>query len=155
PARLLLGRYGTALPTAASLRLRADHAAARDAVAAELDVSQEPWRSLIATHGAIAVETRAWTKAEYLRRPDLGRRFSPHAQGLLDSTMGDQDLQIAIGDGLSSVAAERHVPLLLPLLLDGARTHGWRVGPPIIIRRARVGVMNEIGVLLRPKVVVL
>src|SRR6185369_11623900 len=67
----------------------------------------------------------------------------------------DQDLQIAVGDGLSVRAVERQVPRLLPLLIDGARGRGWSVGRPIFIRHARVGIMNDLGVLLRPKVVVL
>jgi ethanolamine ammonia-lyase small subunit len=156
PARLLLGRCGAALPTGAVLKLRADHAAARDAVAAELDLAAEPWRTLIDTFGVVTAETRAHNKAEYLRRPDLGRQLSRRARQDIEAAVtADQDLQIAIGDGLSAVAVERQVAQLLPMLIEGARARGWSVGRPILVVRARVGVMNDIGVLLRPKVVVL
>jgi ethanolamine ammonia-lyase small subunit len=152
PARLLLGRNGAALPTAAALTLRADHAAARDAVTAELDFAAPPWRDL----GAVAVETCAAGKSAYLRRPDLGRRLSDSSRAKIAAAVAaDQDLQIAVGDGLSVRAVERQVPRLLPLLIDGARARGWRIGRPVLITHCRVGVLNDLGTLLRPRVAVL
>jgi len=65
------------------------------------------------------------------------------------------DIQIAIGDGLSVTAVAAQVPSLLPLLDEGARARGWTVGNPFVIRHCRVGVLNEIGELLAPKVAVL
>ena len=38
---------------------------------------------------------------------------------------------------------------------EGARARGWTVGNPFVIRHCRVGILNEIGELLAPKVVVL
>ena len=38
---------------------------------------------------------------------------------------------------------------------EGARARGWTVGNPFVIRHCRVGVLNEIGELLAPKVAVL
>ena len=64
-------------------------------------------------------------------------------------------MQIAIGDGLSVKAVAAQVPALLPLLMAGADERGWRAGRPFAIRHCRVGVMNEIGELLRPEAVVL
>src|SRR5262249_19604966 len=65
------------------------------------------------------------------------------------------DLQVAIADGLSAAAVVRQVPRLLPLLLDGARERGWSVGRPFFVRHGRVGVLNDIGEILSPAVVVL
>jgi ethanolamine ammonia-lyase small subunit len=47
------------------------------------------------------------------------------------------------------------VPLLLPRLIDGARSRGWSVGQPFVVRFCRVGVLNDCGDLLRAVVVVL
>jgi ethanolamine ammonia-lyase small subunit len=47
------------------------------------------------------------------------------------------------------------VPGLLPLLCEGAKTRGWSIGEIFVIRHCRVGVLNEIGELLTPEVVVL
>ena len=64
-------------------------------------------------------------------------------------------MQIAIGDGLSVPAIGAQVPRLLPLLVAGAQTRGWSVGQPFIIHHCRVGIVNEIGELLRPRIVLL
>jgi ethanolamine ammonia-lyase small subunit len=64
-------------------------------------------------------------------------------------------LQIVIGDGLSVTAVSEQVPKLLMPLQDGAQARGWSFGQVFVIRHCRVGVMNEIGQLLSPKVVVL
>jgi ethanolamine ammonia-lyase small subunit len=40
-------------------------------------------------------------------------------------------------------------------LAAGAKARGWTVGQPFVIRHCRVGILNEIGELLTPKVVVL
>src|SRR5205085_5669628 len=65
------------------------------------------------------------------------------------------DLQIVVGDGLSAAAVRAQVPALLPLLAEGARQRGWGVGRPFFIRYCRVGVLNDVGELLSPAVVVL
>jgi ethanolamine ammonia-lyase small subunit len=52
-------------------------------------------------------------------------------------------------------AVSRQVPALLPLLYLGAESSGWRAGRTFVIRHCRVGILNEIGALLDPRVVVL
>jgi len=64
-------------------------------------------------------------------------------------------LQIVIGDGLSVTAVALQTPRLLPLLSVGAKTRGWSVGQTFVVRYCRVGILNEIGELLDPKVAVL
>jgi len=156
PARLLAGRAGAAYRTETQIELREAHAAARDAVRAELDFDRvfgagfaERWR-------LFEVRTKAANKDEYLLRPELGRHFDEASRNLVqeDCARGS-DLQIAIGDGLSPPAVEAQVPRLLPLLFEGAQARGWKVGRPFVIRHCRVGVLNEIGELLDPKVAVL
>jgi ethanolamine ammonia-lyase small subunit len=64
-------------------------------------------------------------------------------------------LQIVIGDGLSVTAVAVQVPPLLPLLTEGATVRGWSIGQIFEIRYCRVSIINEIGELLNPQVVVL
>ena len=103
-----------------------------------------------------SVSTMAASKDEYLRRPDLGRRLDENARDQLLAHCGlNADLQIVIGDGLSVTAVSSQVPPLLPLLVEKARLRGWTLGQPFAVQYCRVGVMNDVGELLQPKVVVL
>jgi ethanolamine ammonia-lyase small subunit len=156
PARILAGRVGPAYRTATQLELRQDHAAALDAVHAELNLDRDFPRAFVERFGLFEVPTQASSKAEYLMRPDLGRRLSDAARAEIARRCSKAaDLQCVIGDGLSAAAVIAQVPTLLPLLDQAARAHGWTVGQPFVVRHCRVGVLNDIGDLLDPAVVVL
>jgi ethanolamine ammonia-lyase small subunit len=156
PARLVVGRAGAAYRTATQMDLREAHAAARDAVRAELDLDSAFGAAFVQRWGLFLVSTQAGTKDEYLLRPDLGRRFGEaSAAEIRKRGAAGCDLQIAIGDGLSVSAVRAQVPPLLPLLFEGAKVRGWKVGQAFVIRHCRVGILNEIGELLGPQVVVL
>src|ERR1700692_650460 len=156
PARILAGRAGAAYRTSTQLELREAHAAARDAVRAELDLETVFGAMFIKKWKLFEVCTEARSKGEYLLQPDLGRRLNETSrQELAGRCSRGDDIQIAIGDGLSVTAVAAQVPSLLPLLEEGARARGWTVGNPFLIRHCRVGVLNEIGELLAPKVAVL
>jgi len=156
PARLLVGRAGGSYRTETQLELRHDHAAAVDAVRAELDLVRDFGEEFIARFSLFEVATQATTKTDYLMRPDLGRRLSETArEEVAKRCPGGAQLQIAIGDGLSSTAVVSQVPRLLPLLVDGAAGRGWRAGQTLVIRHCRVGVLNDLGDVLDPAVVVL
>jgi ethanolamine ammonia-lyase small subunit len=102
------------------------------------------------------VTTRAAGKEQYLLRPDLGRQLSDVAREAVRACCPrGTDLQVAIGDGLSAAAVAAQVPALLPLLAEEARRRGWTFGRPFFIRHCRVGVLNDLGELLDPAVVVL
>lgn len=156
PARLFLGRSGTSYRTSDQLTLRADHAAAQDAVHAALDLETGPLAPLVDSLGLFAVDSAAGDRSTYLRRPDLGRALSTEARAeVARRCPRGADLQVVIGDGLSVAAVDAQVPALLPALLDAAREAGWSLGQTFIVRNARVGLLNTIGELLDPGVVVL
>jgi ethanolamine ammonia-lyase small subunit len=155
PARILVNRSGPAYLTTTQLELRGAHAAARDAVRDELNLTRDVGEDFVRTWKLFEISTLASSKDEYLLRPDLGRRFNDAARNALARCPLNADLQVVIGDGLSVTAVSAHVPQLLPRLVAGARGRGWKIGQPFVIRHCRVGVMNEIGELLGPKVVVL
>jgi ethanolamine ammonia-lyase small subunit len=155
PARLLAGRSGGSYRTETQLELRAAHAAAADAVRAELSLNEHLSPALVKQFGLFEVSTCARDKAQYLLRPDLGRKLNDAARERVRSLRDHPDLQIAIGDGLSVTAVAAQVPQLLPLLMRGAQQRGWSVGQAFVIRYCRVGVLNDIGELVAPKVAVL
>lgn|SRR5437667_1752885 len=156
PARLLAGRSGAGYRTSTQMELREAHAAARDAVRRELDLTRDLGSELIKQWNLFEVGTRAITKEEYLLRPDLGRQFSDESrEKITEHCPTGADLQIAIGDGLSVTAVSAQVPGLLELLHQGARARDWIVGQAFVIRHCRVGILNEIGDLLAPRVAIL
>jgi len=89
-------------------------------------------------------------------RPDLGRSFSDAGRAEVKGRCPREiDLQVAIGDGLSAAAVRVQVPALLPLFAERFQERAWTFGQPFVIRHCRVGILNEIGDLLAPRVVVL
>lgn len=156
PARILVGRAGPAYRTATQLELRQDHAAALDAVHAELDLERDLGGALVERFQLFLVQTEAASKAEFLARPDRGRRLSAPAVAAVSSKCAtNPELQIVIGDGLSATAVGAQAPALLPALIDGAAQRGWRIGQAFAVRYCRVGVLNHLGELLEPTVAVL
>lgn len=156
PARLLAGRSGAAYRTNTQLELREAHAAARDAVRAELNLFSDPGDEFTRKWNLFEVRSQAASKDEYLLRPDLGRHLNDASREEVSRRCTPRhDLQIVIGDGLSVTAMVTQVPRLLPLLCEGADAHGWSVGQIFVIRYCRVGILNEIGELLEPRVAVL
>ena len=156
PARLLAGRSGAAYRTNTQLELREAHAAARDAVRAELNLLTDLGDDFVRKWNLFEVCSRAASKDEYLLRPDLGRYLNDTSRAAVNRRCSTgNDLQVVIGDGLSVTAVAMQIPRLLPLLCEGAQTQGWSIGSIFVIRHCRVGILNEIGELLRPKVAVL
>jgi len=66
PARLLVGRAGTAYRTNTQLELREDHAAARDAVRAELDLKTALGYDSVSDWGLFEADTETRDKDDYL-----------------------------------------------------------------------------------------
>lgn len=148
-ARIGLGRAGDALPTQQVLTLRTDHSAARDAVHTPLDTDR-----LAADLGLPAVpvlSSRATSRAEYLRRPDLGRQLEDGAHLLRE----DADLAVVIADGLSPTAVQRHAPGMVGALARAAEGR-LRLSRPVVVLQARVAIGDRVAALLgAPAVVVL
>ena len=151
PARIALGRSGASLPTTEVLRFAAAHAQARDAVHVPLDAAVLVDALRAQAWAPVQVRSRAATRDEYLRRPDLGRRLNEFdAASLQAMPAGPVDLAVVLGDGLSALAVQRHgVPLLcaLRIVLDGALS--W--APPVVATQARVALADEIGELLNAR----
>lgn len=151
PARLALGRAGAGMPTDEVLRFGWAHAMARDAIHAALDVPKLE-TDLHAQGWTVAqVHSRAQDRTAYLRRPDLGRVIDPNDIAKLRAEpIMRSDICIVIGDGLSSLAVERHASPLLaalkPLLANELAN-----APVVIATQARVALADEIAELLQTK----
>ncbi|WP_019927914.1 ethanolamine ammonia-lyase subunit EutC [Nocardia sp. BMG111209] len=148
-ARIGLGRAGDALPTARVLELRAAHAAARDAVHTPLDTTDFAERVRTAGLGEpVPVRSRAASRSEYLRRPDLGRlpEVIP-GQGFSVLPHTGADIGVVLADGLSPRALAEHGTAALIALKDQLAQH-YRIAPPVIATQARVALGDHIGAAL-------
>lgn len=150
PARIGIGRAGLRPKTEAWLRFRLDHAAAVDAVYGE--VSEELLKGL----ELFSVHTLVTDKETYIRRPDLGRRLSEEAaQTIRSRCIPKPKVQIIISDGLSSQAIEKNLEDVLLSFQQSLNNLGLEQGTPFYIEKGRVAVMDEVGEILEPEVVVL
>jgi ethanolamine ammonia-lyase small subunit len=149
PARVGLGRAGASLSTQALLEFTLDHARARDAVHAELDISTIAAGLDVLGLRALQVSSCAQTRKEYLRRPDLGRKLDAASQDLLASSRrGPCNLAVIIGDGLSPSAVNVHAVELVRCLVAVLASGGIELGPVVIASGARVALGDEISALL-------
>jgi ethanolamine ammonia-lyase small subunit len=155
-ARIALGRAGGSLPTREVLDFALAHAAARDAVHAEMDV--EALRAGLAplARPILTLSTAAPDRLTYLHRPDLGRRLDEASRQTVESARDSQtDVAILVGDGLSAPAAMTQAPTVLSWLVPELRSRGLRFSPICVVRQARVAVEDEVGFLLGAKVAVI
>ena len=148
PARIALGRAGAGMPTDETLRFGWAHAMARDAIHAEFD-GETLARTLQGQGWQVAhARSRAPDRATYLRRPDLGRQLDAGDAERLRALGpgGNPEVCIVVGDGLSSLAAQRHAAPLLAALRPQLPAD-WRFAPVVIASQARVALADEIGEL--------
>ncbi|WP_368234707.1 ethanolamine ammonia-lyase subunit EutC [Anaerotruncus rubiinfantis] len=139
-ARIGVGRCGPRLNTRTLLTLRADHAAARDAVFTDVD------QAMLDRLGLFTIQTRCRDKNEFLTRPDLGRQFNEETlAGLREKCVRTPDIQIYAADGLSSTAVNENLPNILPVLLEGLPAKGFKVGTPFFVRYGRVPAMDQVS----------
>jgi ethanolamine ammonia-lyase small subunit len=154
-ARIALGRAGSSLPTREVLGFRLAHAAARDAVLTDLDGEAVAKGMSGLGRETVRLRSRCRDKAEYLQRPDLGRRLSQPSRDELVALapVSGCDLAIIVADGLSSIAVERQALPFLSIFLP--LTAGLRLGPLCLAAYGRVALSDEIGSLLGAKAVVI
>jgi ethanolamine ammonia-lyase small subunit len=158
PARIALGRSGGSLPTRERLDFQLAHARARDAVLSPFDPEELAARLRPLTPEVFVVDTGARDRAEFLRRPDLGRRLARESRTALAdaaSQLPSFDLAIIVSDGLSTHAVATQCQPLLAALLPLIRGSGWTLAPLIVARHGRVALQDEIGALLKARISVM
>jgi ethanolamine ammonia-lyase small subunit len=151
PARLALGRVGAGMPTDEVLRFGWAHAMARDAIHAALDTPALETALHAQGWTTAQVRSQAPDRVTYLRRPDLGRVLDPHEFAKLRAmNTPPASICIVIGDGLSSLAVDRHAAPLLaalkPLLANELEQ-----APAVIATQARVALADEVADALKAK----
>jgi ethanolamine ammonia-lyase large subunit len=127
--------------------LRANQAVGREAVHSDLRLSE------LAPYNFRIFNTTALNKTDHLRNPELGSRLSPKT---VTSLLAEKnDVQIIVADGLSAEAVHHNIGDLLPVLQDGLASRDYSMGQPALVPFGRVKLVEEIGSLLQPKLMIL
>ncbi len=146
-ARVGLGNSGGSIPTKQWLNFAYSHAAAVDAV-------HIPWElPLDLDYQFEVLSSRVNDRAEYLKRPDLGRLLSTESIDHLRAQNMTGDVLICVSNGLSSFSTANHLEgFLNALTVDLERNKLTLFGGKIfLIPNARVAVIDQIGEILKPK----
>jgi ethanolamine ammonia-lyase small subunit len=154
-ARIALGRVGSSLPTKEILNFGMSHAMARDAVHLALDVDALENQVKGLGCDVLKLHSRAPDRASYLLRPDWGRRLNDESAEIIKALPQDKiDISIVIGDGLSSLAVQKHATPMLQAIQQSISSE-WKTGPVVIARQARVALADEVGELMKARMVIL
>jgi ethanolamine ammonia-lyase small subunit len=150
-ARIGVGRAGPRYSTASLLLFQGDHAVTQDALYRDVD------QKLLDEFHLFTVQTKiTGGKQEYLLRPDLGRLLNDDAKRIIsEKCQKNVNVQLCVGDGLSAAAVEANLRQIFPVITQGVQTAGLTLGTPFFVKYARVGIMNDIGELIKPDVVIL
>ena len=146
-ARIAQGRTGHSLPTRALLDFQLDHARARDAVHAQLDVAGLLEQLSQIHPGPLHLHSQATDRQTYLHRPDLGRLVDDTSRALLASASGrsNVDLSVVVIDGLSATAVNNHAVPLLIRFVEEVKKWGWSMAPIVVVEQGRVAIGDEIA----------
>ena len=148
-ARLGVWRAGPRPLTRTTLRVRADNAAAMDAVFN--DVHEE----YLERNNLKTYQTKCDSKETYLTRPDLGRIFDEETAAKIKAEcISDPDVQVIVSDGLSSSAVEANIDAVLPAIYNGLKATNLKVGTPFFVKYGRVGAEDSVAKILNAKVTV-
>jgi ethanolamine ammonia-lyase small subunit len=150
-ARIGVGRAGPRYSTASLLLFQGDHAVTQDALYRDVD------QKLLDEFNLFTIQTKiTGGKQEYLLRPDLGRLLNDDAKRIInEKCQKNPNVQLVVGDGLSAAAIEANLRQIFPVIKQGVQAAGLTLGTPFFIKYARVGVMNDVGELIKPDVIIL
>jgi ethanolamine ammonia-lyase small subunit len=140
PARLGVGSAGVRYRTETLIHFLSDHAAAKDAVSSAVDPA-------VATAlGFVPLKSAARDRAEFLRRPDLGRRLDDASRDLVQKRgVRGAQVQIVAVDGLSATALNVNLPRIVPVLTAELARAGVRMGTPFVVNMGRVVCADEVA----------
>ena len=154
-ARVGIGRTGTSIPTKQSLAFKLAHAHARDAVYSVLDIDGLSNDIKQFNLPVLLLHSKAGNRAEYLQRPDLGRKLKKSSANQLKEYTGDYDVSIIIADGLSAAAINENVIGLLNHLIPLFTAANLKLAPVCFVEQGRVAVSDKVAHLLNAKLSVI
>lgn len=153
-ARLTFGARGRALETARTLDFALDHARAREAVLADVDIAALQAALDRAGLAHRVVTSAAGDRQTFVQRPDLGRQL-PEADAAPLAGTGPADVALVLGDGLSATAVALNGVAFVAALADRLAAQGLSLGPVVLARQARVALGDKIALAMGAGTVVM
>ncbi|MDT0677402.1 ethanolamine ammonia-lyase subunit EutC [Autumnicola musiva] len=145
-ARIALGNVGGSLPLKEVLSFQEDHAFAKDTIFSEFKTDELAAQFEEFKLPVYKFSSRAESRDEYLRRPDLGRQLQEKTE---KKNAYQTDIAIIIADGLSANAVNsKALPMLKNLLPELTGKFSISL---CLVKNARVAIGDEIGELLQAK----
>ena len=142
-ARIAIGSTGSSIPTKQLLEFKLAHAHARDAVYSVMD-TEVLEEALAQFHRPILqLHSKAENRAQYLQRPDLGRKPNEESLNRLADQITGDDIVIIIADGLSAIAINENVLALLQLLIPKLLAANLKLGPLCLVQQGRVAIGDD------------
>lgn len=146
-AQVGVGRAGVRLRTPTLLKWLGDRAVAVEAVRSTL-----PDDFARRIGAVVEVQSLAHDLDEFLLRPDLGRQLDEEQLAKVTrACRRGLDVQVIVGDGLSAHAVAHNAPDFVAAFTAEAQRLGLSVGDVVLVRRARIKVMDVIGKALGAK----
>ncbi len=131
-----------------SRTLKLNQAEARAATYSELET-----KDLLKLADFIVCETTANSRFEHLNSPSLGAFLNDKSRQYFKKSL--EDVRVVVSDGLSSEAIHHNIYELYPVLVDGMKAKGLKVGQPVVARYGRVKLAEEISDLTGARLIVL
>jgi ethanolamine ammonia-lyase small subunit len=150
-ARLAIGNTGSSIPTKASLDFNLAHAHARDAVYSAMDTDRLGELLEEMSLDILALKSRAADRAQYLQRPDFGRKLHPDSLQILSGQITGADVAFIIADGLSALAIHQNAIPLLKHIVPRLRANNLTIAPVCLVQQGRVAIGDDIGHGLKAK----
>lgn len=138
PSRVRLDPRGGPATMASVLDFQESHARARAAIHGAVD-----WAALAAALDmpSVLLHSRAGSRTEYIRRPDLGRLLDVASEARVPKVACD--LAIVVADGLSATAVTTHAGGVCRAL--AAALPDMTLGPVAFVAEGRVAVGDEVA----------
>jgi ethanolamine ammonia-lyase small subunit len=151
PARIAIGSTGSSIPTKQLLEFKLAHAHARDAVYSVMDTGVLEDALAQFHRPVLQLYSRAENRAQYLQRPDLGRKPNEESLNRLADQITGDDIVIIIADGLSAIAINENIWALLQLLIPKLLAANLKLGPLCLVQQGRVAIGDDIAHELQAK----
>ena len=154
-ARIAIGRAGTSIPIKEALEFKLAHAHARDAVYSILDTEGILNNLTQFNLPGLLLHSKADSRAQYLQRPDLGRKLNEASVAQLKTNSGNYDVVIVIVDGLSATAVNENTSGLLKYLIPLLQDAKLKIAPLCLVEQGRVALGDELAYLLNARLAII